>query len=152
MARDISAKLPDPANGIEAKPETGMAAEFHILSYLNRLGYSATLTLGNKKSVDIVVALPDRRTVTIDVKGLAGTSGWPVDNVRAASPRHFIVFVSYCGFAADPWEAPEVYVVPSADFDSLVYHAPGGRKLVRLSALRANWQFYEHAWHRLAAH
>jgi hypothetical protein len=31
--------------------------------------------------------------VTVDVKGLAGTSSWPVDNVKERE-RHFIVLVS----------------------------------------------------------
>ena len=34
---------------------TNLAAEFHVLSMLHRLGADATLTLGNKKGVDIVV-------------------------------------------------------------------------------------------------
>jgi hypothetical protein len=36
--------------------DTNLAAEFYVLSVLHRLGMSATLTLGNKKAVDIVVA------------------------------------------------------------------------------------------------
>ena len=35
--------------------ETNLASEFYILSVLHRLGVDATLTLGNKKSVDILV-------------------------------------------------------------------------------------------------
>ncbi|MFC1789277.1 hypothetical protein ACFLZE_05135 [Thermodesulfobacteriota bacterium] len=35
------------------KYNTNLAAEFHVLSILHRLGYEATLTLGNKKAVDI---------------------------------------------------------------------------------------------------
>jgi len=151
MARDINALLPDALSSRTASPETGMAAEFFVLSCLNRLGYSALLTLGNRKAVDIVVELPNGLTVTIDVKGLAGTTGWPVDNVSAPSTRHFVVFVCYRDLIADPWEQPEVYVVPFADFSNLVYAAPGGRRLVRVSTLRASWQFYEHAWHRLMA-
>ena len=43
-----------------------MAAEFHVLSVLHRLGLTATLTLGNKKSVDIVVVRETGKAVTID--------------------------------------------------------------------------------------
>lgn len=151
MAREVSAKLKSHVAGPAAGHDTGMAAEFHILSCLHRLGLNANLTLGNKKAVDIVVALPDRRTATIDVKGLAGTTGFPVDNVGPPSPRHFLAFVSYRDLIGDLREAPEVYIVPSADFPSLLYQAPGGRKLVRLSSLRESWHLYEHAWHLLAA-
>lgn len=34
---------------------TNLAADFYVLSILHRLGAEATLTLGNKKSIDIVV-------------------------------------------------------------------------------------------------
>jgi hypothetical protein len=51
---------------------TNLAAEFHILSMLYRCGADASLTLGNNKAVDIVLALPSGQTATIDVKGVAG--------------------------------------------------------------------------------
>ena len=35
--------------------DTNLAAEFHVLSMLHRLGADASLTLGNKKAVDIIV-------------------------------------------------------------------------------------------------
>lgn len=50
---------------------TNLAAEFYVLSILYRLGINAHLTLGNKKSVDIVVEKEDK-VITIDVKGLKG--------------------------------------------------------------------------------
>ncbi|MCX7735386.1 MAG: hypothetical protein N2319_01620 [Candidatus Kapabacteria bacterium] len=52
---------------------TNLAAEFYVLSILYRLGINAHLTLGNKKSVDIVVE-NDKGLITIDVKGLKDTS------------------------------------------------------------------------------
>ena len=61
---------------------TNLAAEFHVLSVLHRLGVEANLTLGNKKSVDIVVVRGAGDTITIDVKGLAGKTSFPIDNVR----------------------------------------------------------------------
>lgn len=36
--------------------DTNLASEFYVLAVLHRLGISATITLGNKKSVDIVIA------------------------------------------------------------------------------------------------
>ena len=50
---------------------TNLAAEFYVLSMLHRLGFDASLTLGNKKAVDIVVVRDSGNVVTIDVKGLA---------------------------------------------------------------------------------
>ncbi len=39
--------------------------------------------------------------VTIDVKGLAGTTSWPVDNVKKKANGHFLVFVSFLGKIGD---------------------------------------------------
>jgi hypothetical protein len=53
---------------------TNLASEFYVLSMLHRLGYDALLTLGNKKSVDILLVRENDDVITIDVKGLAGTT------------------------------------------------------------------------------
>jgi hypothetical protein len=131
--------------------DANLAAEFYVLSCLHRLGHAATLTLGNKKAVDIVVAMDAGRALTIDVKGLAGSTGVPVDNVGEGRAGHFLVFVCYHGEIEDPRVEPEVYVVPSLDLANLIYRAPGGRRLVRLSSLRSASTQYEHAWYRLGA-
>lgn len=68
---------------------TNLAAEFYVLSMLHRLGITANLTLGNMKSVDIVVVKDDGRTLTVDVKGLAGKTNWPVDNVKRDKKNHY---------------------------------------------------------------
>ena len=49
---------------------TNLAGEFWVLSALNRLGIEAQLTLGNKKSVDIIV-IRNSTIYTLDVKALA---------------------------------------------------------------------------------
>lgn len=80
---------------------TNLAAEFYILSMLHRLGADATLTLGNKKGVDIVVVRDSGDAVTIDVKGVAKRYDWPAGNAQSPRPeRHFIVLVS---FEESPW-------------------------------------------------
>ena len=94
--------------------DTNLAAEFYTLSVLYRLGAAATLTLGNKKSVDIVVVRSAGDTVTIDVKGIAGKTCWPVSNVPTDRARHFVVFVSFLNRIDDPSVSPEVYVVRRA--------------------------------------
>lgn len=116
---------------------TNLAAEFYALSMLHRLGCDASLTLGNKKSVDIVLVREAGDVVTIDVKGLAGKTSWPVDNVKKKSGAHFLVFVSFLGKIGDHAIAPEVYVVPSKELEPFVYHAPNGsRHVLQLSRMR----------------
>jgi len=128
---------------------TNLAAEFYVLSALHRLGADANLTLGNKKPVDIAVVRGAGDSITIDVKGLAGTTAWPVDNVvlgGEASPRHFIVFVCFVGQIGNPQVLPEVWIIPSTKLKPLVYCAPGGRRVVQLSKLRAEAGDFRNSW------
>jgi hypothetical protein len=129
---------------------TNLAGEFHVLSMLYRLGANATLTLGNKKSVDIVVVRFAGDSITIDVKAIAGTTLWPLDNFRGGTERHFLVFVSFLGRIGNTDVLPDVYIVPSIEIEALMYHAPGGkRKGMPLSALRRHGLRYRNAWERL---
>jgi hypothetical protein len=129
---------------------TNLASEFYVLSTLHRLGVDAVLTLGNKKSVDLAVVRDAGDSVTVDVKGLAGKTGWPVDNVKEAKPQHFLVFVCYCGKIADVEVSPEVWVIPSTKLAPLIYHAPGGRKVVQRATLLKDAVAYRNAWQLIA--
>jgi len=137
--------------GNDSKYNTNLAAEFYVLSMLHRLGADATLTLGNKKSVDIGVIQAAGRSITIDVKGLAGTTGWPVDNAPPARKRHYFVFVCFRGKIADPAVAPEVWIVPAVSLKSVLYTSPKGRHVVLRSTLRRKAVRFRDAWHLLTA-
>ncbi|MBA7537647.1 hypothetical protein ES705_29916 [subsurface metagenome] len=129
---------------------TNLASEFYVLSMLHRLDCNASLTLGNKKSVDIVVVRESGEVITVDVKGLAGTTSWPVDNVKKIARDHFLVFVSFIGKISDHSVPPEVYVVPSKCLAPLVYHSPNGRRhVVQLSRMRKDGTKLRDAWHLL---
>jgi len=94
--------------------DTNLAAEFYVLSMLYRLGAEAFLTLGNKKSVDIIVTHPNASTLTLDVKGLAGPYDWPADNIVLPGPMsHFIALLSFEGKIADPLHVPSVWIIPA---------------------------------------
>jgi len=126
---------------------TNLASEFYVLSMLHRLGCDASLTLGNKKSVDIVVVRESGDVVTIDVKGLAGTTSWPVDNVKKVATGHFLVFVSFLGKIADHSIQPQVFVVPSKCLARLVYHSPNGKRhVLQLSRMRKDGKRFRDAW------
>lgn len=102
------------------------------------------------KFVDIAVVREAGSSVTVDVKGLAGKTGWPVDNVKEAKREHFLVFVCYAGKISQMDVPPEVWVIPSAKLSPFVYHAPGGRKLVQRSKLVNEAEDFRHAWHLIA--
>lgn len=126
---------------------TNLAAEFYVLSALHRLGADANLTLGNKKSVDIVVVRGAGDTITIDVKGLAGKTSFPVDNVKKGKAGHFIVLVCFLGKIEDTSVLPEVYVVPSIDLPTFIYTSPKGRRVIPLSRMRRpEGKKYKDAW------
>lgn len=128
---------------------TNLASEFYALSMLHRLGADANLTLGNKKSVDIAVIRGKGDSVTVDVKGLAGKTGWPIDNIGAGNSKHYIVFVCFMGKIEDTDSSPLVWVVPSLKVSALTYEAPGGRKLMRVSTLRDRGSEFRDAWSQL---
>jgi hypothetical protein len=129
---------------------TNLASEFYVLSVLHRLGLDAVLTLGNKKSVDLAVVREAGDSVTVDVKGLAGRTGWPVDNVRPADAGHFLVFVCYAGKIGNVEALPEVWVIPSDKLVPFVYRAPGGRKVVHRSTLLGKATEFRSAWSLIA--
>ncbi len=139
----------------EKRQNTNLASEYYVLSMLYRIGANAYLTLGNKKAVDIIIDQKDQ-LLTIDVKGLKGTTGFPVDNWDKKEKNHFLVFVSFLNKIDDPQIVPETYIVPSLDIDksfreldgkSLVYLTPSGtRKDVMLNKLRKLKDKYLHKW------
>jgi hypothetical protein len=134
---------------------TNLAAEFHVLSMLYRMGANANLTLGNKKSVDIVV-IKNGKILTIDVKGLKDASCFPIDNCFIREENHFLVFVSFVKKINDPKVMPEIYIVPSSELDetheaignkAIVYKNPkGNRTVVELGRLRKLKDKYHDKW------
>lgn len=129
---------------------TNLATEFYILSLLARMGVNAHLTLGQKKSVDIVVEKNDS-IITFDVKGLRGKTLWPLDNFVKIRNNHYIILVSFVDKIFDLSLLPEIYVVPSKNVKKLMYQNPKkSRKGINLSLMReesntlkylSNWKF-----------
>lgn len=100
------------------KYETNLASEFYVLAALYRLGADASLSLGNKKAVDITIVHEEGDTTTIDVKGVAGKHDWPADNIKDEPRRnHFVVFVSFEGQFEEPKAVPSIWVVPHTDVE-----------------------------------
>lgn len=96
--------------------ETNLASEFYVLASLYRRGLDASLSLGNKKAVDITIVHAAGDTSTVDVKGVAGKHDWPADNIGEEAKRnHYVVFVSFEGKFDDPRVVPSVWVVPHAE-------------------------------------
>ena len=129
---------------------TNLAAEYYVLSMLYRKGFNAYLTLGNKKSVDILIEKDDGTIITVDVKGLAGKTCWPMDNFKKKNKRHFIVLVSFLNQIQNHEIMPECWIVPSAKVEKLFYINPKGNRQVidRHTIIKKGGQ-YKNNWNLL---
>ena len=93
---------------------TGIAAEYFILSQLYRLGIEAYISQGNKKAIDIRVIKEDETSISIYVKAVRDYSSLVVNNV-ISKKNHFVVFVTYNKKFEKIDTMPEVFIVPSKD-------------------------------------
>lgn len=129
--------------------DTNLAAEYYVLSCLHRRGLAAALTLGNKKGVDILVALDTGDAATVEVKGVAGKHDWPVDNLARTKPknadRHYVVLVSFEGEIENMPVPPNVWVIPFNDLGPFV-KAYNVRTNVSRSRVYSDGAKYKHAW------
>jgi hypothetical protein len=130
---------------------TNLAAEFYVLSMLYRLGADASLTLGNKKAVDIIVA-NENKTITIDVKGLAGPYDWPADNIHMLEgSQHFYVLVSFERRINDPLSIPSAWIIPANELTPFMRKYKT-RTVISRAEMKAKGQNYLHAWPRITEH
>lgn len=132
--------------------DTNLAAEYHVLSCLHRIGLTANLTLGNKKGVDIVVLRDDGNAVTVEVKGIAKKYDWPAGNLVTKHPdRHFVALVSFEGRIDEAdMPPPRVWAIPFPKLERFKRVYPGGRTNVSRAAIRADGDEFETAWHLIA--
>ena len=126
-----------------------LASEFWVLSMLYRFGADASLTLGNKKSVDIVVVNDAGIAKTVDVKGVAGPYDWPADNIRLPGPdNHYYAFLTFNGRIDRPDTPPDVWIVPANKLEPLIKRYKT-RSVVSRARVRSEGAGYRQAWHHL---
>jgi hypothetical protein len=99
--------------------QTGFAAELFVAAELVKQGHLVTITFGNEKAIDLLVAKADDPTVirTIDVKGLAKRNDWPMDGY-VKKTRHPAVYV-FC-LLNPPLQRPDFFIVPKQDVDTII--------------------------------
>ena len=110
--------------------DTGTASEFLVLSNLQRLGVNAFISLGNKKSIDLIIKAKNGSSVSVDVKSVQGYNSIVVNNVRAAA-NHFIVVVVYKNKFTDPTILPDFYIIPSDKITKLSENYNGQLRLLK---------------------
>jgi len=94
-----------------------MAGEFFVMERLFRLGHEPALTLGNAKSIDIIVRTSTGKLKTISVKSARGGGKWGVEKYDL-SERHdlLFVFLLYRSFE-DVTTDPQVWIMKAADVE-----------------------------------
>jgi len=104
---------PRPAWMLRSK-HLELAAKFHVLSVLHRLGVEANLALAQPDNVDITVLGKAGQAITIDVKIVDGAREW---HVNEFSPRkhHYVVVVAFSMPKGKSVVAPRTYVVASQE-------------------------------------
>lgn len=130
---------------------TNLASEFYILSLLSRLGLDASLTLGNKKQIDIVVVNDEGNSITIDVKAVASKNDWILGNsTPKASENHFIFLVGYEGNFKDPNTLPRVWIIPSNELHKHILITDSSKMhFISRKTFIENGKHFENAWHLL---
>lgn len=120
--------------------DTGVAAEYFVLSQIYRLGLEAYISQGNKKAIDIRVIQENGNPISVDVKAVRGYSSLVVNNV-ITKEMHFIAFVIYNNKFGDVLTQPEVYIVPSVDVPSITKHFKEEKRVMKgaLEKYLNNW-------------
>ena len=130
-----------------SKYNTNLASEFWVLSTLHRLGAEAYLTLGNKKSVDIIVQRAGGALYTVDVKGVAKQYDWPADNITLLSEQtHYYVLVCFDGKIDQPGQSPSAWVVPAKELKDFI-KTYKTRKVVSRMLMKKNGARFWQSWH-----
>jgi hypothetical protein len=120
--------------------DTGVAAEYFILSQLYRQGIEAYISQGNKKSIDIRLVRPDGIAVSVDVKAVRGYSSVVVNNVRP-NDNHYIAIVMYNNKFEDVSTVPEVFIVPSSELAAITSHWKEEKRVMKgkLKPFKDRW-------------
>lgn len=126
---------------------SNLASEFHVLSCLHRLGQDATISLGNKKAVDIQLVRRSGMVVTIDVKASATKADWIAGKVvRGNTDRHFVALVGYEGLIQKLAIPPRVWIIPYAALAAFVKTYKRETRCIRRPLVESGGKQYEGAW------
>ncbi|MHB9155367.1 MAG: hypothetical protein ACYC5N_06690 [Endomicrobiales bacterium] len=71
--------------------------------------------------MDIVIEKDNGRIVTVDVKGLAGTSCWFMENAIKRDGNHFIILVSFLNKIENHSILPKCWIIPSTELEPLLH-------------------------------
>jgi hypothetical protein len=122
-----------------------LAAKFHVLSVLYRLGAVATVSVGSEQDVDITVVRKPGEVVTVDVKSAPDSKSWPIQDFTVQR-SHFVVFVRFTTKKSAPQSIPESYVLSSRELRAWAKQHGGHVEIRELAKTAADAR---EAWDRL---
>jgi hypothetical protein len=104
---------------MDTKSQTGLASELFVAAELAKQGHIVTITFGNEKAIDLMVAHRDdpKKTVSIDVKGLKKPAPWALGNFGNKT-RHPEVYI-FCHLNKAE-RHPEYFIIPTNQVKKLV--------------------------------
>jgi hypothetical protein len=127
--------------------QSGMAGEFYVMETLYRLGHEPALTVGNAKTIDILLENNNGKALKISVKAVRGGGKWGVgvENFKKQKDLFFIL-LKYNNFI-DISVRPEAYIIPAIDveklkeewFDKYAVYFSGVKRRNRLEKYREAW-------------
>lgn len=136
---------------------TNLAAEFHMMSLFHRAQLEPSLSLGNKKGVDIVLYHPDRAADIIEVKGVADKMDWMIgDKVTLpALPNMYYALVCFNRRIGELMTSPDFWLIPSmllAKEGEYAVASNGKTVFLRNAHIRKNYEPYMNTFEHLSRH
>lgn len=100
-----------------AKGTLGLAGEFAVASELCKRGIYAQLTLGNRKSTDLLLDVEDGGMLRVQVKSKQGHE-WPACKGVACGKPEVLVLVDFQKKADD--QRPDFYILTGEDWKNVI--------------------------------
>ena len=103
----------EQTNTLLHKANTGIASEFLVAGELARRGYNGTITLGNTKSIDLIVE-KNGKLIPVQVKGIQRKKSlcWNISLKRLSNKDILYVLVN---LNSDTLVSPEYFVLTAEE-------------------------------------
>lgn len=131
--------------------DSAMAGEFFVMEALYRLGHQPALTLGNAKSIDILVRTRKGRLIEVSVKTVRGGGKWGVGDEELRERNELLfVLLRYADFTnvAAP---PDVFIIPAKEvarirepwLESQAVYFSNAERRGRLERFQNAWHLFD---------
>jgi hypothetical protein len=109
------------------KETLGLAGEYAVASELCKRGIYAQLTLGNRKSVDLLLDVADGGMLRVQVKSKQGKE-WPACKAFAREKAEVLVLVDFQKIKEAGDQRPDFYILTGEDWKNVIDEADDIKK------------------------